>query len=533
MDSKLRVKQVGVKEIKHAASHLKRMPSPALGINLHRSRIGYQRSGTFPGLPKHPPQTIISLIIKRMQSHQSFGLPTCFREIIESHYFRNFIVDNQGQWIICLSLHKGITFCNMFKRLIFIIALQAVILVSRGQTATDPTATRYSWNQCAGSLTPYPARTTITLPDSLKPVFIDHVGRHGARFPASAKYTVTIKQALLRADSLGTITTAGHRLLKLCDNVIEISHNNWGALDSLGRDEQRGIASRMFRNFPSLFNEGTVTAISSYAPRCVMSMYEFTHQLDRLNNHITITTVAGRVNSPLMRPFDTDEEYVEWSKSKPTASVYDSYLQQVVPDAPLKRVLGSSFPLPDDWRELALCEYYVLAGMGAMGREVDPSFYFTLDEYNSLWSCFNLRQYLNRTATTISTIPAEITSPLVADLIKTLQDAASGKTSATVNLRFGHAETLMPLLCQLHIPGCYYMTNYFDTVRQHWCDFYVVPMAANVQFVLLKADSQKHYLLTLLNEQPVTLIPGDPRTILPLDDAINYMTRCLPLHLQP
>lgn len=399
--------------------------------------------------------------------------------------------------------------------------------------AADPTATRYSWGQCAGSLMPYPARGQIVLPDSLTPVYIDHVGRHGARFPASPKYTVAIKEALMRADSLGTITTAGHRLLKLCNDVIELSHNNWGALDSVGRSEQREIASRMFLNFPTLFRDSRISAISSYAPRCVMSMYEFTHQLDRLNNNIEIMTTSGRVNSPLLRPFDIDTEYIEWRKEDAQKPVYDTYMESFVPAGPLQRVLGATYPLPDDWRELALCEYYVLAGMAAMGREVDPSYYFTLDEYNALWSCFNLRQYLVRTATTLSTIPAEITSPLILNIIESLRAAADGKSLVTASLRFGHAETLMPLLSQLHLPGCYYMTNYFDTVRQHWKDFYVVPMAANIQFVLLKASSGKKYVLTLLNEEPTTLIPNDSRTLLPLDDAINYMTHCLPLHLQP
>ncbi len=419
----------------------------------------------------------------------------------------------------------------MFKRTALLLTLALAAIT--GSSAADPTATRYSWGQCAGSLMPYPAREQLTLPDSLTAVYIDHVGRHGARFPASPKYTVTMKEALMRADSLGTITTAGHRLLKLCNDVIELSHNNWGALDSLGKAEQREIASRMFLNFPNLFRDTRISAISSYAPRCVMSMYEFTHQLDRLNNNIEITTTSGRVNSSLLRPFDIDPDYLEWRKEGADKSVYDEYLADFVPAEPLKRVLGAAYPLPDDWRQLALCEYYVLAGMGAMGRPVDPSYYFTLDEYNALWSCFNLRQYLVRTATTLSTIPAEITSPLVLDIISTLTDAADGKSKVTASLRFGHAETLMPLLSQLHLPGCYYMTNYWDTVRQHWKDFYVVPMASNIQFVLLKATSGRHYVMTLLNEEPVTLIPNDSRTILPLKDAINYLTHCLPLHLQP
>ena len=91
----------------------------------------------------------------------------------------------------------------------------------------------------------------------------------------------------------------------------------------------------------------------------------------------------------------------------------------------------------------------------------------------------------------------------------------------------------MPLASLLRLPGCYYMTNYFDTVAQHWKDFYVVPMAANVQFIVFKAaKSGRYYVRTDLNEQPVTLLPNDKRIYVPWTEARNYMMRCLPLIMQ-
>ena len=101
---------------------------------------------------------------------------------------------------------------------------------------------------------------------------------------------------------------------------------------------------------------------------------------------------------------------------------------------------------------------------------------------------------------------------------------------STVNLRFGHAETLMPLLALMHLPGCYYLTNYFDTVGKHWLDFNIVPMAANLQMILFRSDSGKYYLRTDLNEIPVTLIPGDDTLYLPWTRARAYLERCLPLY---
>ena len=74
-------------------------------------------------------------------------------------------------------------------------------------SASDPTATDYSFDQCSGSLMPYPADIRpAEYPDSLVPVFINHVGRHGARFPASAANTNALTRVLEKADSLGTIT---------------------------------------------------------------------------------------------------------------------------------------------------------------------------------------------------------------------------------------------------------------------------------------------------------------------------------------
>lgn len=197
--------------------------------------------------------------------------------------------------------------------------LSFVTLTSQASLfATAPTDTDYSFTQCEGSLTPYPTPAgEYEYPDSLTPVFINHVGRHGARYPASATNCLTLRRALEHADSLGTITPLGRQLRKLNDEVIDASNNRWGALDSLGMNEQAMIAARMFYNFTEVFGrENVVKAISSYSPRAMMSMYSFTHQLDRLSNRLTFETSTGRINSRLMRPFDIDRDYLAFRKDK-------------------------------------------------------------------------------------------------------------------------------------------------------------------------------------------------------------------------
>lgn len=401
--------------------------------------------------------------------------------------------------------------------------------------AADPTATTYNNDECQGSLRPYPIpEQAYDYPDTLTPVFINHVGRHGSRFPASATNCLTLQRALIHADSIGSITPLGKQLLALTEFAIAQSNGRWGALDSLGMAEQRGIAARMFSNYPTLLNSGEVKAISSYSPRCLMSMYSFTHQLSRMNNKLEITASSGRGNSYLVRPFDVDQEYIDFRKNKEAMKPYEDYMQQTIPDAPLKRVLGNTYPYESiDVQSLALVEYYVIAGMSAMQVQCNASDYFTTDEYNRLWSCFNLRQYLQRTSTTVSTIPADIASPLLLDIISATDDIISGKSTLKASLRFGHAETLMPLLSLMRLDGCYYKTNYFDTVAKNWRDFEVVPMSANLQIILFKSAKGDYYIRVDHNETPVALIPNSAEIYIPWEKARDYLMRCIPIYYQP
>ncbi|MDQ9829521.1 hypothetical protein RFX70_11965, partial [Acinetobacter baumannii] len=74
------------------------------------------------------------------------------------------------------------------------------------------------------SLSPYPeGRTVREFPDTLTPVYVDVVARHGSRYPASSFHTTMMKRALEQADSIGTITALGRRLLAEVNRVASAS----------------------------------------------------------------------------------------------------------------------------------------------------------------------------------------------------------------------------------------------------------------------------------------------------------------------
>lgn len=427
----------------------------------------------------------------------------------------------------------------MLKRTRYIILSSLFAAFIFSIDAASPMDTKYSFEQCEGSLRPYPSEDVrqVEFPDSLVPVFINYVGRHGSRYPASAANSIALRRILQKADSLKTITPLGKKLLNLTNRVITLSNDRWGALDSLGEAEQRGIATRMFYDFGDIFSgekRPRVKALSSYSPRAMMSMYSFTHQLDRMDNIIEFETSTGRQNSLLLRPFDVDKEYSEFRKVAPWREAYDDIFASECPLAPIQRAVGRDYPFAsdDEARNASLLEYYVVAGLPAMGLAPAMDTYFNLEEANSLWSLFNLRQYLRYSASTISTVPEEMASPLVLDLIQTTDAFTTGEDNETrAILRFGHAETLMPLLSLLKLPGCRYLTNYFDTVAKSWKDFDIVPMSANFRIVIFKArESGRFYARIDLNEKPLSLRQGDDAVIYPWGELRRYMMNCVPIY---
>ena len=408
--------------------------------------------------------------------------------------------------------------------------LSGLFLISAPAFASQPMTTSFNSTQCEGSATPYPIPSEIiAYPDSLKPIMINHVSRHGARFPSSAKRTTEMRLALMHADSIGTITDKGRQFLDIVNLIMDKSKNQWGALDSLGMAEQRGIAARMYTTYPQLFDNSTVHALSSYAPRCIMSMYSFTHQLARMNNHIKIYTSSGRQNSPLMRPFDLDADYLDYRKEEPYKEAYEAYFRSIVSPEPARRILGENYPLDDKHlQDITRTEFAILAGMSAMGLQCDILQFFTEEEMNRAWEANNLSQYLTRTANTFSSVPAEIAADLLENLISTTDDVVTGNSDNRVQLRFGHAETMMPLLSLMRLKGCYYLTNYFDTVASHWHNFYVVPMASNLQIILFRSAKGKTYARFDLNEVPVPLLPDSEEIYIPWERAKSYLNTCLP-----
>lgn len=406
-----------------------------------------------------------------------------------------------------------------------------MLLAALGVSAADPSGV-YTWENLAGSARPYPdTLRAVIAPDSLTPVMILHVSRHGARYPTTGACATEIRALLMKAYDSGTLTARGRSLLALADSICQAGNGRWGRLDPLGEKEQRAIAACVFQSAPGLFTpRSRIDAVASWKPRCVMSMYTFVHQLMLMQPEgLQVTAVSGTARSDtLLRFFDTDAAYKELKKSDILTKAADDYEAMTVDDATatriLRRLVGKSLratALERRWEAMAV--YSLISSAGAMSIEVNPGLWMTADEYARCWASKNLSQYLRYSASSLSDIPANMAAPLLRDMVESADRFVEGGDVAPVRLYFGHAETLMPLMSLMHIARARYVNPDLSTVRYHWHNFDIVPMAANITVTLFRSRCGDLYARLDVNGEPEPLVAGEKALYVRWDTARGYL----------
>lgn len=365
----------------------------------------------------------------------------------------------------------------------------------------EPAAQAGAYMYAGTNLPYYPAGEFAAVPDSLSTIFVNHVGRHGARFLSTSKYTAKVLKYLRR---YGPLSPIGRNLLWLCHHIDSITAGRWGALDSIGKNEQDSIGTRFYHRYPGLFERrDSIYGFASYVPRCVMSMDCMTYAILWCRPKTNMTTGSGPRFNNLVRFFETDEAYKQYMKSAGWHAAYDAYVDSICPTEPAIRLsLNRPGLSKKEAQELAMAMYKVVAGSMCILDYIDWRPFFLEQEYRELWQISNLHHYLTHSANVFSLEPEQMARPLLRELIATLDSAAqSDYDGPAAIVRFGHAETLMPLLSLMHIEGCRYVSADLESVADNWQDSYIVPMAANLQLALCRSkQTDKLYLITYLNE---------------------------------
>ena len=127
-------------------------------------------------------------------------------------------------------------------------------------------------------------------------------------------------------------------------------------------------------------------------------------------------------------------------------------------------------------------------------------------EWYGYWQTQNLRQYLTKSAAPVGNmLPVAIAWPLLSEFIQTTEQAINGQSDNRVDLRFAHAETVIPFVALMGIGKTDIQIASPDSVSIYWKDYEIAPMAANVQWVFYRDKNCQVWVKILLNEQEVTI----------------------------
>ncbi len=123
-----------------------------------------------------------------------------------------------------------------------------------------------------------PKDAPVPAPKGFKPFYISYFGRHGARHNLADP--AVLLNWLDQAAAAGKLTPLGEEVRSRYTALYPQMKLREGDLTAVGTAQLEGIAGRMMGQYARVFRKGrTVRAVSSTAPRCLLSMAAFLHGL--------------------------------------------------------------------------------------------------------------------------------------------------------------------------------------------------------------------------------------------------------------
>ncbi|GFZ41223.1 histidine phosphatase family protein [Bacteroides nordii] len=365
--------------------------------------------------------------------------------------------------------------------------------------------------QYAGTAMPYPIvkDSSVFFQDDMVPFYINHLGRHGARFPTSGKALNRVMEILESAQRENRLKSRGLTLLSIIQNLLGTFDGQWGKLSVVGEEEQQGIARRMIEHYPQLFSDSAkVQAIATYVPRCIHSMDAFLACMVEFNSSLHIQRNEGRQYNGILRFFDLNQSYVDYKENGDWRPIYETFVRQKIsPVSVMKNFfLESGQETDKEAEEFVMTLFSIAAILPDTGATTSLDGLFTIDEWHNYWQTQNLRQYMSKSSSPVGQmLPVAIAWPLLSEFIHSVDEVIKGKSDIRANFRFAHAETVIPFVALMGIEGTDVQVSVPDSVSKYWKDYEIAPMAANVQWIFYHDKAREIWVKILLNEKEMTL----------------------------
>jgi len=356
-----------------------------------------------------------------------------------------------------------------------------------------------------------PTAQQTKAPRGYKAFYISHYGRHGSRYMLSDEDYRRPLSALRKAAEMNALTDKGKDVLRRMEVIWLEAEYHGDELAPLGKRQHRGIAERMYRAYPHLFNgKGRVTARSTTSMRVALSMSAFCERLKELNPAMNLDWETSRanmsyLNSHTKRYDDLKRDPEGWKREHGRfcargieATRFTSELisdtsfyrkARVLPNMLMNQLFDVAIDLQDMETDISLYDLFTDRELYECWLNGNSWFYHCDAD-----SPYNLGTAL------------ESTVPLLQHIIDGA-DAAVRGTGDAVTLRFGHDGNIIPLASILRLKGCDSNESDIFKIDQQWRNYHVSPMAANIQMIMYRHSKTGDVIVKFLHNEVETTIP--------------------------
>lgn len=401
----------------------------------------------------------------------------------------------------------------MNRTYIFLVLLFLSNLFTFGQTTKQELFD--TPEKTAGVHYAYPSENlpqSTPVPKGYEAFYISHFGRHGSRYLISDDSYKSVLNLFEVAKENNALTPLGEDVLYRLKIVWKEAEFHGGDLSPLGVREQRGIAERMYRNYPKIFTDDAhMTACATTVVRCALSMDAFCERLKEFNPKLQITRESS-VKQQRYLNHHTKEAIAFRSAKDTWWEEYRKFEEKHVnPDRLVNSLFSDkTYILKKINPKELMWGLFSIAG-GMQNIETDLSFYdiFEKEELFDLWQCRNYKLYVNDANSALNGgLMFENCKPLLKNILENAEYVIRNNRNGA-DLRFAHDGNIIPLALLLHLDDCYNSISETKDFYKAWSDFKVAPMAGNIQIVFFKNRKNPEDIIVkfLLHEKEISVPP--------------------------
>lgn len=402
----------------------------------------------------------------------------------------------------------------MFRKIKLAFILTLLSTITFAQTSTK---------SFLGSKTLYkPLQSVYTpTPKGFEPVFINHLGRHGARHLTKDVAVTLAYKLIAKADSLNELSAKGQLLKQKVWKLQKVELENFESISEEGREEQFGIAERMYSNFSPVFSGNPVINVAvTKKIRTTQTSEAF---LETLKPKVKSPQITSAVNDTTLRFYDLSPTYLEYDENGSWIQLIDQLKTEANYEGLIHRFTKSFFK-PAFYKKLTEKDYDKFTSdifgfatifysiqkeiieHGFKPSELDMTPFFTCAELTTIGKIDDAEDFLVKgPAMDANGIQVKIAVPLLADFINTTDDFIQSK-KINAQLRFSHAEAIAPFAAILDIKGASASVKNIKNFSEVWDPAKVMQLSSNVQWILYKQKGIDNYLIKfLLNEKEAAI----------------------------